>query len=233
MTSPRHAATKPPRGSHTAPEVTAEEAPRAHEARVAPRAHQAHRAPGRPRSSEADRAILSATVDLLVEAGYPGVTIEGVAARAGVAKTTIYRRWPSKAEMVVEAVREFAHKTPVEVDAGVRESLSQALTGLICGINRTHMAQVMTRLAVEMAHDEELAEAVRRGMIEPRRQASCALLRRGIEAGELRADIDLDLVSQMLGGPLMYRVLFTGEPVDEPLVRRTVETLMDGIRAPG
>jgi AcrR family transcriptional regulator len=198
-----------------------------------PEACDVHRAPGRPRSSKADQAILAATVDLLLEAGYRGVTIEGVAARAGVAKTTIYRRWPSKAEMVVEAVREIAHKTPVSADTGGREGVTQALVGLISGMNRTHMAEVMTSLAIEMAHDAELAEAVQRGMIDPRRTVAHALLRRGVETGEIRSDVDFDVASEMLGGPLLYRVLFTHEPIDEQLVRRTVETLMKGIGTRG
>lgn len=190
---------------------------------------EAHRAPGRPRSSKADQAIMTATVDLLLEAGYRGVTIEGVASRAGVAKTTIYRRWPSKAEMVVDAVKQLAQKTRVLADTGAREGVARALIAMVSGINRTHMAEVMASLSIEMAHDAELAKAVRRGMVEPRRKAVHALLQRGIETGEVRPDIDFDVVSEMLGGPMLYRVLFTHEPIDEQLVRRIVQTLMQGI----
>jgi AcrR family transcriptional regulator len=188
-----------------------------------------HRTPGRPRSSKADQAILTATVGLLLETGYRGVTIEGVASRAGVAKTTIYRRWPSKAEMVVDAVKQLAQRTQVLADAGAQDGVAQALVAMVSGINRTHMAEVMTSLSIEMAHDAELAEAVRRGMVEPRRKAIHALLQRGIETGEVRPDVDFDVVGEMLGGPMLYRVLFTHEPIDEQIVRRTVETLMNGI----
>ena len=89
----------------------------------------AHRAPGRPRSAQADQAIIDAIVDLLVDRGYREVTIEAVAARAGVAKTTIYRRWPSKAEMVVEAISA-CKKDCLEVEAGTGKPVACSLLGM-------------------------------------------------------------------------------------------------------
>jgi len=95
---------------------------------VAAETAPAHRAPGRPRSAQADRAIIDAIVDLLVNRGYREVTIEAVAARAGVAKTTIYRRWPSKAEMVVEAISA-CKKDCLEVESCTGTTVACTLVG--------------------------------------------------------------------------------------------------------
>src|SRR5712664_544992 len=90
----------------------------------------AHRAPGRPRSAQANRAIIDAIVELLVDRGYREVTIEAVAARAGVAKTTIYRRWPSKAEMVVEAISA-CKKDCLEAESCAGETVACSLVGML------------------------------------------------------------------------------------------------------
>lgn len=188
-----------------------------------------HRSPGRPRSAEADRAIVEAIVDLLVERGYREVTIEGVAARAGVAKTTIYRRWPSKAAMVVEAIIAAGKDCPVEEARGCHESLTCALERMVAGLSCSRVAKIIGGLAVEMPHNQELAEAVREGLMKPNRAAMLALLERGIESGEVRADIDLEVTADLLVGPLFFRLLFSGDEVSPELAQRTVRAVMRGI----
>jgi AcrR family transcriptional regulator len=189
------------------------------------------RTPGRPRSHEADRAILNATLDLLIEEGYSGVTIEGVAARAGVAKTTIYRRWPSKVEMVVEAIGATAEKVPVPKAGTARAGLAKTLAHTISTMSGDPSAgRILMGLAAETCRNEELAEAVRRGVVEKRRRAVFALLERGIAQGEIRPDIDLDLVADMLGGPVLLRLLLGGD-MDPRIASRAVDMLIEGIGA--
>jgi AcrR family transcriptional regulator len=192
---------------------------------------EAPRAPGRPRSHEADRAILDATLDLLIEEGYSGVTIEGVAARAGVAKTTIYRRWPSKAEMVVEAIGATAEKLPIPKVGSTRAGLAKTLAHTISRMSADPSAgRILMGLAAETCRNEELADAVRRGIVEKRRRAMFALLERGIAQGEIRPDIDLDLVADMLGGPVLFRLLLGGD-MDPRIASRAVDMLIEGIGA--
>src|SRR5882672_12077181 len=142
----------------------------------------APRAPGRPRSAQADQAIIDAIVDLLVDRGYREVTIEAVAARAGVAKTTIYRRWPSKAEMVVEAISA-CKKDCLEVEPCSGKPVACSLVGMLSMLSCSRVARILTGLAVEMAHNEELALAVREGLLKPNREVVLAILRQGIDGG--------------------------------------------------
>jgi AcrR family transcriptional regulator len=187
-----------------------------------------HRSPGRPRSAEADRAIAEAIVGLLIERGYQEVTIERVAARAGVAKTTIYRRWPSKAEMVVEAVCSAGKECPVG-SALAACGVAGALTRMIEALSSSRIARIITGIAVEMPHNEELARAVRERLLKPNRAVISALLEQGIADGQVRPDIDPEVVADLLVGPLFYRLLVSGEPLGPDLTRSTVETVLKGI----
>ena len=194
-----------------------------------PAAAATHRGPGRPRSIEADRAIVGAIVDLLVECGYREVTVEAVAARAGVAKTTIYRRWPSKADMVVEAVTACKKYCPV-ADCST-DTVVCALVSMLSAFSSSRVARILTGLAVEMVHNEELARAVREGLLGPSREAVVSVLRRGVETGEVRPEADLQLVSDLLVGPLFFRMLFNGGPIDPDLAAETVELVLRGVSA--
>lgn len=190
-----------------------------------------HRMPGRPRSAEADRAIIDAIVDLLVERGYREVTIEAVAARAGVAKTTIYRRWPSKADMVVEAITA-CKKDCLQEDSAGDGSVAGTLTGMLSHLSCSRISLVLAGLAAEMAHNEELAIAVREGLVGPNREVVYGVLRRGVEAGEVRPDVDLELVSDLLVGPLFFRLLVTGGEVSPKVAALTLDLVMRGVAPP-
>lgn len=191
----------------------------------------AHRAPGRPRSLEADRAIIDAIVDLLVDRGYREVTIEAVAARAGVAKTTIYRRWPSKADMVVEAISACKKECLVQ-DAGCStDTVACMLIGMLSTLSCSRVAKVLAGLAVEMAHNEELAVAVREGLLKPNREVVLALLRRGVATKEVRADANLELVADLLVGPIFFRLLMSGDEISPSLATQTVNLVLQGISA--
>ena len=197
---------------------------------VAKETAPAHRAPGRPRSAQANRAIIDAIVDLLVNQGYREVTIEAVAARAGVAKTTIYRRWPSKAEMVVEAISA-CKEDCLEAEPRSGKTVACSLVGMLSRLSCSRVARILTGLAVEMAHNEELAVAVREGLLKPNREVVLATLGRGIDTGELRSDANLDVVADLLVGPMFFRILVSGAEVTPELAAETVDLVLRGISA--
>lgn len=194
---------------------------------------EGHRPPGRPRSAEADRAILRAAVDLLADEGYSGVTMEGVAARAGVGKATVYRRWPCKSALVVDAVdacRESASPPP---DTGsVREDLLAFVRGFMHHLRTSDAGRVMPALVAELARSPELATAFREGLVAPRRAKVLEAVRRGVERGEVREGVDAELVADGVVALLMHRFLVTGMTIDDELPERVVDLLCRGICPP-
>jgi AcrR family transcriptional regulator len=191
------------------------------------------RRPGRPRSPEAHAAILRAALELAVEGGLRGLSMEAIAARAGVGKATIYRRWKTKEELFVEAVRAIAVNPDVPDTGSVRGDF-EALTSAAVGRMAPEAFRVLPRLLADAADDPELLEALHAALVRPRRAAIAAILRRGIERGELREDIDVDLVSDMFMGPLIARVLVSGgDPrALDGLPMRVYDALAAGIAAP-
>ena len=148
---------------------------------------------GRPRSEEAHRAILDATLELLVEVGFSALTVEGVAQRAGVGKATIYRRWPSKLPLVVEAFGQLPGFE--DVDAGsLEEDLKETLKTYLENFNATSLGAVFPSLAGERAHNPELSK-----MLEPvaraRREPFVRIFERARERGEISEDVDVDLAA--------------------------------------
>src|SRR5262249_7192709 len=120
----------------------------------------APKGPGRPRDPEADRAILQATIELLSEEGYEGLSIESVAARAGVGKTTIYRRWPSKEPLVVDAIKAF--KAPVDPmppreDESTRDALIRVIGSFTKTVGHSGTGRMMAGLVAEMSRNPDLA----------------------------------------------------------------------------
>ena len=193
---------------------------------------EVHRPPGRPRSPEADRAILRATVDLLADEGYGGVTMEGVAARAGVGKATVYRRWPSKSALVVDAVsacRESGWQPP---DTGsAREDLLGFVRGFMHHLRTSDAGRVMPALVTELARNPELAVAFREGFVQPRRARVLEAVRRGTDRGEVRPDVDPELVADAVVALLMHRFLITGMDIDDGLPERVLDMLWRGVAA--
>jgi AcrR family transcriptional regulator len=167
------------------------------------------RRPGRPRSPEAHAAILRATLELAVEGGLRGLSMEAIAARAGVGKATIYRRWKSKEALFAEAIASIA-LTPEVPDTGSARGDFEAAAGAAVGRMAPEAFRVLPRLMADAAGDPELLEALQQALVRPRRAAIAAILRRGVERGELRTDIDIELVSEMLIGPMIARVLMSG-----------------------
>ncbi|WP_285689090.1 TetR/AcrR family transcriptional regulator [Actinoplanes sp. NBRC 103695] len=162
------------------------------------------RAPGRPRSAKADEAIMSAVIDLLSE-GQAGsaLSMEAVAARAGVGKATIYRRWPNKEAMLIDAVRTMKGPPVRPPGESVRGDLI-ALASANRGKRMEAYGKVTACLLPDLLRDEELRAAFA-AVMEPRRNLTREVLRRGIANGELRADLDVELSLLMLTAPIMVQ----------------------------
>ena len=191
------------------------------------------RPPGRPRSIEADRAILRAAVDLLADEGYAGVTMEGVAARAGVGKATVYRRWPSKSALVVDAVtacRESGGQPPPDTGSA-RDDLLAFVRGFLHHLRTSDAGRVLPSLVAELSHNAELALAFREGFVQPRRARILDAVRRGVERGEVRAGVDPELVADAVVALLQHRFLVTGMEIDDGLPERLLDMLWTGIAA--
>ncbi|GAA4709317.1 TetR/AcrR family transcriptional regulator [Phytohabitans rumicis] len=166
------------------------------------------------RSERARQAVLEAADDLLVERGFAGVTIEGIAARAGVAKQTIYRWWPSKVDILMDAfIDDMAqHLTPPDHgDLGL--DLRTHLSKLADFLTRSDAGAVFRALVGQAQHDPDLAIRLRADYLGQQRERDRLPLSRAVERGELPPDTDLDLAIDQLVGPIHYRVLVTGEPV--------------------
>lgn len=183
---------------------------------------------GRPRSEEAHRAILEATLALLVEQGYSSLTVEGVAQRAGVGKATIYRRWPSKLPLVIEAFRQLPALE--EADTGdLASDLEQMLRSYLRAYHATPLGAVVGSLAGELPHNPELMEQFA-PVVKARRQPLIRALERAVARGEIPADVDLDLAADLIVGPITVRVFFSQAKLGPRLVRPIVDLALDGIR---
>jgi AcrR family transcriptional regulator len=197
-------------------------------------AEQARR--GRPRSEAADRAILRAATDLLAERGLQGMSIEEVAARAGVGKATIYRRWRSRGALALDAfVAEFQGLQPVPDTGTLRGDLLAALRAWVRAVTRTPMGRVLLGLIAEAQHDPHLAEAWRRQVMEPLRAQRVVMIERAIIRGEIPASTDADIVLDLLYGASYHRLLHGHRPLTDVFTRKTVDLIIAGlgIRATG
>jgi AcrR family transcriptional regulator len=189
----------------------------------------AERPIGRPRDARADRAMLDATLELIAEVGAHEFRTEDVAARAGVGKGAIYRRYRSKDELVTAAVGALVSEEIAIPDTGSTHGdllvLMREAVDLYCG---SLAGRLIPSLVGEMAQRPDLARAVRERFLAGRREALAAVLRRGVERGDLRPDLDVELALDVLGGPLFYRLLITGGPLDEQLAEGVADLILRG-----
>jgi AcrR family transcriptional regulator len=195
--------------------------------------------PGRPRDARVHQAILETTLQLLAELGYSRLTIEGVAHRAGVGKGTIYRHWPSKGALVTEAIS--GPQCPIETGKWTVRLGSLPDTGSLRGdllsfVQRVNYAfnaplagETLPGLAMDLSRDDGLAEAFRGYIVQPKRDRVTEVLDKARARGELKGEVDVGLLCDMLVGPLLYRALLTRQPLDdagaEELVDRVMRTL--------
>jgi AcrR family transcriptional regulator len=189
----------------------------------------AERPLGRPRDARADRAMLGATLELIAEVGVHEFRTEDVAARAGVGKGAIYRRYRSKDELVTAAVAALVSEEIAVPDTGSTRGDLLVLMREAVNLYRGSLAgRLMPNLVGAMAQKPELARAVRERFLAGRRGALAAVVQRGIERGDLRPDLDVELVLDVLGGPLFYRLLVTGGALDEQLAEGVADLIVRG-----
>jgi AcrR family transcriptional regulator len=160
------------------------------------------RKPGRPRSERADQAILEAALDLFTESGVAGVCMEAVAARAGVGKATVYRRWPRKEDLLIDALSSLKSPLPEPAGESVRTDLVAMLT-VMCqdSADPTRMRRYSLLLGEGKMYPKAM-ERYKETVVEPRRDLIRAVLRRGITTGELRPDLDVEVAMFMLVGAI-------------------------------
>ncbi|HUA05675.1 MAG TPA: TetR/AcrR family transcriptional regulator [Solirubrobacteraceae bacterium] len=191
---------------------------------------QKGRAPHR-RDENARLAVLHAADDLLVERGFGGVTIEGIAARAGVAKQTIYRWWPSKVDILLDTLIEDAgHQLATRDMGSAIESTRRYLRTLGRFLAKDPAGRVLLALIGEAQHDPGVARIFHERYLEPQRRAEREMLRRGVASGELAADLDIDAALDALAGPIVYRAL-TGAPISRAFIDRLIADSLERHRA--
>jgi AcrR family transcriptional regulator len=186
------------------------------------------RAPGRPRSEQARLAILRSTLKLLGKNGFSELTIESVAARAGVGKATVYRWWPNKAALIADA---FASSTTRKLhfpDTGsVRTDMSQQMRQVI-KIFSSRRGRIVSAILGGGQSDRDLIAAFRERFLWPRRREAYATLERGILRGELRKDVDKDLLLDALYGPIYMRFLIRHDKLTPDFVDRLCKLVLGG-----
>jgi AcrR family transcriptional regulator len=188
---------------------------------------------GRPRDTGVDERILASTFRQLVEVGYAGLSIESVASDAGVAKTTIYRRYPTKRDLVVAALRESTPFPAPSLDLPAREALEAFVRGAISVLIESGAFRVLGSLLVEDQRHPGLLDVFRQRILDPRRAMVETMLRRGIERGELRSDVDPLIVTEMIAGAVFGHHVILGLKGDERWITSLVDHVWSAIGADG
>jgi AcrR family transcriptional regulator len=186
---------------------------------------------GRKRDHTRDPEILAAALDVLAETGYDGMTVDMVAARAKAGKATLYRRWPSKAELVIDAVACMKNR---DIDYDQLPDTGTLRGDLIAMIkphsieDSEHKLKVMAGLMSMLSRAPELAQAANKAIIEPRATVNAILMRRAVERGEISVNVDIETLSLITPSMVVYRVLIQQRQVD----RAFLVSLIDNILLP-
>ncbi|MCX7620860.1 MAG: TetR/AcrR family transcriptional regulator [Acidimicrobiales bacterium] len=185
---------------------------------------------GRPRSTEADQAIIDATLDLFAAHGYDGVTIEAVAENAGVARSTIYRRFPTKAELLMAALEATTPAEGLMPDTGsLEDDLFQLAVNLRQLLRSSRLGRVLPAALAARSIHPELA-ALHENFIRRRRKRSIEIVRRAIERAEIRQDTDPEILIDAVVGPLFFRKLLSGGRIDDRALRQFAKAAVDAHR---
>jgi AcrR family transcriptional regulator len=187
------------------------------------------RRPGRPRSERAEQAIIDATIEALGECGIDGVRCEDVAARAGVGKATLYRRWAGKEDLLIAAFAAMKHPLPEPRGESVREDLIVQLSVVAADADDPRFAQQYALLHGAAERYPRLVARYKEEVVEPRRDLIRVVLRRGVETGELRPDTDIEVAMLLLTGAVMARGKHDPTPAAPGFVERAVDELLRGI----
>lgn len=184
---------------------------------------------GRPRNIETQKAILSASYELLLESGFKAVTVDKIAERAKVSKATIYKWWPNKAAVVMDGFLSAAARLPIpDTGSALNDILIHATSLANFLISRE--GTIINELVGEGQFDSKLAEEYRVRYFQPRRLQAKQLLEKGIKRGELKENLDIELSIDLIYGPIFYRLLVTGEKLDDSYVHDLVINAFEGIR---
>lgn len=192
---------------------------------MAPSAEPAPRSPGRPRDPAIDDAILQATLTVLTDDGYAGLTMDRVAAEAGVSKATIYRRWSTRRDVLLAAVDRLSAAVPVPDTGTLHGDLTAIAHGLATVFAAPSTGPLVAALLGQAARDPDLADALRTGFLASRRAAALDALRAADARGELR-DVDLDVAVDLLAAPFYYRLLVTGAPINHEVADTVVDAVL-------
>jgi AcrR family transcriptional regulator len=186
----------------------------------------AGRPPGRPRSEPARQAILTAALDLVGECGYAALTIEGIAARAGVAKQTIYKWWPSKADVLLDAGAAKADlHVPVSDHGSYAADLRAFLTASYAVAGKQPLADLLRALMAQAQIDPEFGQRFRTAFLERRRDALAVITDRARERGDLPPSPPADVTADIIFGTIWYRVLATRQRLDRRLADHLIAML--------
>jgi AcrR family transcriptional regulator len=200
------------------------------EAHAEPPAPEPVRGPGRPRSEAAHQAILAAAVALVREVGYDAVTMDAIAARAGVGKATVYRRWAGKEALLSEAIQHLMSDAMRVPDTGSTPGDVRALMRVAQAMYADPATPVLlSGLVAAMARSDVIARAVRSSFVASWRDAMRAVLERGVARGDLRPATDLELALDLLSGPPLHRALIGGRRIDDAFVRGVVTVVLRGL----
>ena len=190
------------------------------------------RPPGRPRSAEADEAILRAALELLASGGYRALTMEKVRERSGVGKATIYRRYGSKEELVSAAIIHLNSDIPLPDDTGtIQGDFAATAQSVLEGAARTGALTLMPRLLSEVVGEPEMHALFYEHLVEPRRRVVRAIVERAKDRGEIRREVDTDTAVDLMVGPFIYRLIIAGgdsAALGNPA--ELLETVMNGLR---
>jgi AcrR family transcriptional regulator len=190
-----------------------------------------HPGRGRPRSERARAAILAAATDLLVSGRIDAVTMEAIAARAQVSKSTIYKWWPSPAHVILESFfNQARHTIAVDENASLQEVLTSQVSSLTRLFRDSDAGPLMADLMAASQADPDIRAALDEQWLRPRRQVGASLLRAGIERGELDAGIDIAAAVDQIFAPVYYRLLLGHEPLHDALAATLVRQVLDGLR---
>lgn len=182
---------------------------------------------GRPRRADVDGAVLAAAAALIVEVGMTGFSMDVVAQRAGVAKTTIYRRWSSREALVLDVMRAMVERQPVPDTGSVRSDLHAYLGDLVDRIEARRRLDVLPQMIAAAVHDGQLRSSLDE-FIKCRQQPLRSILLRAKRRGELAEAFDVDVAVDSVLGALTYRQLLTSEPITPRFAERLLDATLSG-----